>query len=1607
MSTYTPTDAYNRAQYTFDNEETSNLFVQNQKKKFNKEEFDNTMFDEFIEKPEPKNVPVDTKINIFSEFIEPENVTYTASGDVKKDYTNLRFDNRTLLEKLKEGLVGDEFEYEEIWGRALGKSNIALMLEYYDANMFEIGAYDHNKAFSDESDDYTWLERALESGIGILADVPTFLAGAIPATLATSGNPFAAGFAGAFVNEAIKLSYLEALERGEVDGFSEWFEIFTEEAMYDSLKSGVQLGATLGAGKLITKTLLPTLAKIKNKSKFSARPEIRNFSGKGWKPFFRNYSAQVGMFQAAGMALHQELPSRENLVNDLILFGAFNIKGHGPKLLRQKQFKENKTTKEVIEEYQKNPLLKQAVHSRNARLEGSKITYEDVGTIKGKRLNELAGKESRLEATIEQLKIAQKEKLEYEKEVTGPREVAGRTMKSRTERMDSSLDPLHIQEARKSAFESRKDSARMEEIRPTRTQETSAFDSRKAIKGQDKAAGTKTVTAEGKIPIAELSKEGIEKGLKVTNLEKRIQTLSKEIEVLKKPEESKIEVKTERVEPDAFNVSPERQATRAMRVTERVKPKFLDKLKSAKEIAAEQLIDALHPVNKLLARIQKTGTLEAITVSEKLQLSSGMFGRAAQFITDGPIKFDNLAEFGAKSLNAILEPLVNKRVEKINPARGKSQVALTYLPKRAEKLNPNAKKPTIVYEPLPAEKAQARTAEMNDYLQSAVVAEKYKNGEIVLSNDKSIYEGNRVLILEGKRKGEAGIAFQKEAADIHGVKTVSIQFVNEEGTVSTKRYKTEQLQNLDRYFKEDIANAKKIIEDTPYEMKQIAKELYKFQNQVLDYLVDSGYLSKEARVLIERANRYYAPFNKFIEYTAQGKIKPGQAKIKEMDRWAGSKQLMQDPITSIYRNTIYYVQLAERNSTYLQFVDVLKTSPEMMKEFGVKQVKTKKQKTIELNEAEQKIFNKKEITPAEESVKGLRADGSFVGNNNLVVWRKGVKEVWEMPQDIISSLSGQNRHTLGLLKEVLRKPTKLLRSGATLAPEFFFANLMRDGLTTSIVSKVVHIPYKSLIIGASELWKNHRQRKAGLGKTDLVKEYEKSGAMMGNFLDMDFYFDTAMRKEFTARKVQNELDFTAAEKVFNFLHTVGSAGETAARLGEFKAIKETLLKERTKIQEVVPTNISGPLGEIVNAVRGGSKGKAGGGAIYSEVKRSKRPLTDREILERAGFEAKDIMDFSKQGVLGESINYFSAFFSARLRSYGKIYETVRDRPVEYFSKSVAYITVPSMLLWWVNHDDPEYQALPQWKKDLFLNIPMHKILPDYVGIEPLFFSLPRPWEPGLIFGTGVERFFDWAIDNDKEAFTNFWTDFGLATVNGNFAIPDIVKPAVELQSNFSFFTRGPIVSNKEQKFLPEFQVRESTSEIGKFIGRHITPLLGIGTTSPVSIDYFIRAWTGTLGRHALNITSALVRGADTDRRILDAWSTENYGFTSKNINNIPILKAFFIRNPSLSSSHISRFYETFMSTKEIVDTMNEIKFKTDSYSQEKYEELLSSPEFIMHKALADTSKVISELRFVLDLITDDKEMDGNEKRDNIDELTRMIVEIAQQGNEIAKGLKEE
>ena len=53
-----------------------------------------------------------------------------------------------------------------------------------------------------------------------------------------------------------------------------------------------------------------------------------------------------------------------------------------------------------------------------------------------------------------------------------------------------------------------------------------------------------------------------------------------------------------------------------------------------------------------------------------------------------------------------------------------------------------------------------------------------------------------------------------------------------------------------------------------------------------------------------------------------------------------------------------------------------------------------------------------------------------------------------------------------------------------------------------------------------------------------------------------------------------------------------------------------------------------------------------------------------------------------------------------------------------------YITLPTLLLYFINYDDEEYQNMPTWKKALFWNIP--------IG-DGKFISIPRPYGYSFIF----------------------------------------------------------------------------------------------------------------------------------------------------------------------------------------------------------------------------------------------------------------------------------
>ena len=119
---------------------------------------------------------------------EPLDLLDTKTNKNKKELedTNRNFFQH-LLGNISEWAVGDDADWGTYWERALGKSNINLMMQYHTGCK---SGLNWQNAFAEEPEDTGALERAFETIVGIGADLPTFAAGGAIGAFASGGNPF-------------------------------------------------------------------------------------------------------------------------------------------------------------------------------------------------------------------------------------------------------------------------------------------------------------------------------------------------------------------------------------------------------------------------------------------------------------------------------------------------------------------------------------------------------------------------------------------------------------------------------------------------------------------------------------------------------------------------------------------------------------------------------------------------------------------------------------------------------------------------------------------------------------------------------------------------------------------------------------------------------------------------------------------------------------------------------------------------------------------------------------------------------------------------------------------------------------------------------------------------------------------------------------------------------------------------------------------------------------------------------------------------------------------------------------------------------------------------
>lgn len=544
-----------------------------------------------------------------------------------------------------------------------------------------------------------------------------------------------------------------------------------------------------------------------------------------------------------------------------------------------------------------------------------------------------------------------------------------------------------------------------------------------------------------------------------------------------------------------------------------------------------------------------------------------------------------------------------------------------------------------------------------------------------------------------------------------------------------------------------------------------------------------------------------------------------------------------------------------------------------------------------------KLADKKGVGQIVERVKGDKAKT----DNTFNVWENGEKVTYETTPELIETMRMLDKEQSNMIMKILSYPASWLRAGATLSPEFILRNPVRDMIGAAIYSKHGFIPVVDTFKGLALYLK----------KGQTYWEYKKSGAAHAAMVSLDRDYLGGQLRDIMKR----ESKFTKLIKnPIEALRAMSEATEMATRLAEYDNAR---------------------------------KGYTGiGNRLFGK---DRKPLSARE----AAVESRDItLDFSRRGTNTKRANQVIAFFNATIQGADKLARAFREDPRGMTVKTMLYITLPSVMLWYMNKDDERYQEIPQWEKDTFWIIP---------GKDTMY-RIPKPFEAGVLYGTSFERmlaYFDDKKNGKKGIGFKGFGDRVIESLAPSF-MPTAMIPAVETITNYSLFRQRNIIPQSQENLPARLQYGANSSEVAKFIGDKIN-------VSPYIVDNTIRGYGGGLA--GLGLSG------------IDAISGAKENNSAKKWYEAPGVRGFTIA-PFQSSDSVQRVYDDY---KEQEKLHNE--FKLTGQRPEGYD----AKEFAK---LKNASNSLKNLNKASKAIINNERMSGEQKREQLDKINMRKANIA-------------
>lgn len=371
----------------------------------------------------------------------------------------------------------------------------------------------------------------------------------------------------------------------------------------------------------------------------------------------------------------------------------------------------------------------------------------------------------------------------------------------------------------------------------------------------------------------------------------------------------------------------------------------------------------------------------------------------------------------------------------------------------------------------------------------------YKNGFTQISNENNTVKG-LIPIFEPLAKYGDPYVFQA--------------FQYYAGTRRGKRLMAEGREKV--FTPEDIKRGQLLEQQYP-EFKQAFDDYQKYNEGIVQFLVDTGVLSqKEADIWMQNAD--YIPFYRQMEGEEGGLVGPkvfspiaGVAKPKKLK---GGEAPLADFMETVVRNSRAAIEAGMKNVAGQRVVrDMLK-------------------------------LNQAEAVP-------VVATGSDI----VTVKENGLTKHYRVADPLlVESLKGLNLPQLPFL-EILAKPSEVLRNLVTKDPGFMLANLTRDSLQAWVTTGVSMTPIVDTYKQFGKALANMSPEVKALANGGLFAGYDFSGDVKSSAEEVE----RALRERTGTRTtIEKATRLTGLPQIWNALDKGSTASDVATRAEVYKKV---------------------------------------------------------------------------------------------------------------------------------------------------------------------------------------------------------------------------------------------------------------------------------------------------------------------------------------------------------------------------------------------------------------------------------------------------------------------